>query len=482
MKPTSWATCLLAVCVPVAGAQAEDWPQFRGPGGSGVSADTGLPVEMSPQKNVVWKTAMPQGFSSPVLSGPRIFLTAVENEKLWTIAVDRATGKILWRREAPRPRREEMHKPNTPANPSAASDGESVFVFFGDFGLLAYGVDGQERWRLPLGPFNNQNGHGSSPIVAGDLVLLICDQDTDSYIVAVDKRSGKTRWKTARPGITRGYATPALWKPEKGPAQVIAPGAYQMVSYDLKTGARLWWVTGMAWQVKGVPVVVPDSVSGATIYMNTWESGGDFETPPQVDSWEAILARYDADKDGRLSPGEISAVIHGFKDYDLNKDGYLDREEWEAYTRLRNASNNLMAIKLDGAESGDVSSKVLWRHRKTLPNVPTPVLYNGALFLVKDGGLVTTLNPGTGEVFKQGRIPGAIEQYWSSPVAGDGKVYLLSQSCKLSVLSGQAQWEVLRVNDIAGDSDGECFATPAIADHSLYVRTRGWLYCFRGSR
>jgi outer membrane protein assembly factor BamB len=434
---------------------------------------------MGPGKNVAWRTAIPNGFSSPVLSGSRIFLTAVENEALFTIALDRATGKVLWRREAPRPRREQMHKPNTPANPSPATDGESVFVFFGDFGLLAYTMDGQERWRLPLGPFNNQNGHGSSPIVAADLVVLICDQDTGSYIVAVDKRTGKVRWKTSRPGITRGYGTPAYWTPSKGPAQIIATGAYQLISYDLKTGARLWWVTGMAWQVKGVPIVVPGPTSGATIYVNTWESGGDFETPPPVDAWEVVLERYDADKDGRLSPSEISAAIHGFNDYDLNKDGFLDREEWDAYTRLRNASNNLMAIKLEGGETGDLTSKVLWRHRKTLPNIPSPLLYAGALFLVKDGGLVTTLNPQTGEIFKQGRIAGAVEQYWSSPVAADGKVYMLSQSCKLSVLSGQPQWEVLRVNDIAGDADGECFATPAIAGGALYVRTRGWLYCFR---
>jgi len=448
-------------------AFADDWPQFRGPNGSGVASDTGLPVEMSAQKNVAWKTDVPYGFSSPVIAGSRIFLTGVENETLLTIALDRTTGKILWRKEAPRPRREEMHKPNTPANPSAASDGESVFVFFGDFGLLAYGMNGEERWRLPLGPFNNQNGHGSSPIVAGDVVVLICDQDTNSYVIAVDKKSGKVRWKVDRPGITRGYGTPGVWR-----NQIIAPGAYELTSYDLKTGEKLWWVGGMAWQVKGVPLI-----EGDTVYMNAWESGGDFETPPQVDPWDVALAKYDADKDGRLSPQEISKVIHGFGDYDLNKDGFLDRAEWEAYIRLRGATNNLVAIRPEG--KGDLTSKVLWRYRKSLPNVPSPVLYGGALFLIKDGGLLTTLDPKTGQVLKQGRVQGGIDQYWASPVAADGKVYLLSQGCKLSVLKAQPQWEVMQVNDLGTDLDGECFATPAIADRGIYVRTRGWLYCFR---
>ena len=215
-------------------------------------------------------------------------------------------------------------------------------------------------------------------------------------------------------------------------------------------------------------------ISGDTIYISTWETGGDFETPPSVDPWNIVEEKYDADKDGRLTPEEILPIFkRGFYDYDLNKDGVLDAQEWEAYIRLRAAANSVMAIRPQG--KGDLSSQVMWRYRKSLPNIPSPLLYGGALFLVKDGGVVTTLNPKTGEVLKQSRIPGAIESYWSSPVAADGKVYMLSQGCKLSVLAGQPQWEVLKVNDL----DDECFATPAIADQSLYVRTRSWLYCFR---
>jgi outer membrane protein assembly factor BamB len=191
--------------------------------------------------------------------------------------------------------------------------------------------------------------------------------------------------------------------------------------------------------------------------------------------WEVTLEKYDADKDGRLSPAEISKAIHGFGDYDLNKDGFIDREEWEAYIRLRSATNNLVAIQPQGR--GDLSGKVLWRYRKSLPNIPSPVLYGGALFLIKDGGLLTTLDPATGAVFKQARVTGALDQYWASPVAADGRVYLLSQSCKLSVVKARPQWDVMQVNDL----DDECFATPAIANRAIFVRTRGWLYCFRQS-
>jgi hypothetical protein len=135
--------------------------------------------------------------------GDRVFLTAAEGDRLLTMALDRNTGRVLWSRPAPRPRTEVMQPTNSPASPTPVSDGHMLYVFFGDFGLLAYSLDGVERWRRPLGPFNNANGHGSSPIVVDDLVVLICDQDTDSYLIALDRRSGEVRWKVERPEVKR---------------------------------------------------------------------------------------------------------------------------------------------------------------------------------------------------------------------------------------------------------------------------------------
>ncbi|PYV14998.1 MAG: pyrrolo-quinoline quinone, partial [Acidobacteria bacterium] len=117
---------------------------------------------------------------------------------------------------------------------------------------------------------------------------------------------------------------------------------------------------------------------------------------------------------------------------------------------------------------------VVWRMQKFLPNVPSPLLYRGVLYLVKDGGIVTSLDPPTGRILKQGRLAGAVDTYYSSPVAGADKVYLISQAGKASVLRAGAEWEVLALNDL----EDECYATPAIADNRLYVRTRGALYCF----
>jgi outer membrane protein assembly factor BamB len=460
----------LAVALPAA-----DWPQFRGPQGLGLSTDQNLPVSIGREKNVVWKTAVPPGHSSPILTGSRIFLTAYDGDQLVTICLDRATGKEQWRRHAPRPRKEQFQKTNSPASPSPVSDGKSVYVFFGDHGLISYTLDGKERWSLPMGPFNNVNGHGSSPIVANNLLVLICDQDTDSYVIALDKNTGKTRWKVERPEVTRGYATPAIYQSKPGaPKELIVPGAYQLISYDLETGKKLWWVNGMAWQLKGVPVIDTDG----TLYINSWETGGDFETAPAIETWPELAAKYDANKDGKIVPEEAPENLQRwYQNNDLDRNKAIEERDWNFWILHRTAQNSVLAVKPGGAR-GDLTHKVMWRYRKSLPNVPSPLLYNDTLFLVKDGGVMTTLNPKTGEVLKQGRLPNALEQYWASPVAGDGKVYMLSQACKLSVVKAQGEWEVIEMSDL----DDECFATPALIDGGMYLRTKQWLYFFKNAR
>ena len=451
-------------------ARSEDWPQYRGPNASGVSHSTGLPIEFGPNKNVVWKTPLPPGHSSPILTRDRIFVTAVENQKLLTICLDRASGKILWRRESPRPRSEYHQPTNTPASPTPTTDGSNVFVFFGDFGLLSYGPDGNERWRTPLGPFNNVNGHGSSPILVDDKILLICDQDTNSFLIALDKNTGRVRWKTDRPEATRGYCTPSVYRPAQGPVEVIVPGSYLVESYAAETGQKLWWVRGIAWQVKSTPVIDEDK-----IYVNTYEQGGEGDPPEDIPPYEKVRAEFDHDKDGKLSAAEAPSeyVRKRWATLDLNKDGYMDEREWNFYRARRAAENVLVAIRTGGR--GDLTDgNVLWRYRKSLPNTSMPLLYKETLFLIKDGGILQSLDPATGALQKNGRLRGALDRYFSSPVGADGKVYFTSESCKVSVINAAGEWELLALNDL----DDECFATPAIADGRLYIRTRNTLYCF----
>jgi outer membrane protein assembly factor BamB len=454
-------------------AGGDDWSQFRGPNGSGVSYATGLPTEFGPEKNVVWKTALPPGHSSPVLGRDRIFVTGFEGNSLFTICVDLKTGKLLWKREVPRNRADRLLKPNNPASPSPVTDGENVYAFFQDFGLISYGPAGEERWRAPLGPFNTFYGMGASPILVDDKVVLSCDQDTNSYLLAVDKNSGRTRWKVERPWVVSGYSTPVLYRPQGGPTQIIIPESFQLTAYRADNGEKVWWVRGLACEMKSVA-----SIAGDVLYINGWgfpenQPGKQIAVPP----FQEVLPGHDADKDGRISiaegPDERTRSQAYFTVFDLDKDGYLTAKEWEIYRAMMSAENGLLAIKLGGR--GDMTeASIRWRYRRPVPQVPSTLLYKGVLYMVNDGGVLITFDPETGEVLKQGRLQGAVDKYFASPVAADGKVFLVGQGGAVSVLKAGGDWQVLAVNAL----DDECFATPAIAGGRIYIRTRSALYCF----
>lgn len=453
------------------GALAGDWPRFRGPNGSGVAQTTGLPEKFGPERNVLWKTALPPGHSSPVVSGDRIFLTAADHDKLFTFCLSRENGQILWRRECPRKRTEALDQRNTAASPTAATDGKNVYVFFGDFGLVSYGADGNERWRVPLGPFHNVYGMGASPIVAGDQVILVCDQSWDSFAMAVGKDDGRVRWKRPRPEALSGHATPIVYQGQNGPAQIIAPGSFRVDAYSIETGETLWWSGGLPSEMKS------GAVEGeGTLYISGFNSpendpGRQIHLPP----FEDVLAANDKDKDGRISRAEVpdERTKTYFIFIDLDQDGFISEPEWKKYVAVMAAENGLLALKPIGR--GDLTTSALrWKFQRAVPQLPTSVLYQNVLYMISDAGVLTTLDPATGAALKQARLRGVADHYFASPVAADGKIFIASQSGIVTVLKAGAEQEILAANEL----DDECFATPAIADGRIYIRTRSALYCF----
>ena len=446
----------------------EDWTRFRGPNGSGISTSGSLPLTFGPDENVIWKTALPFGHSSPILTADRIYLTAARDERLVTIAVDRRNGKILWEREAPRARREKLDSRNGPAAPSPALDGRDVYVFFADFGVISYDRDGRERWRVPLGPFNNIYGIGASPVLVDDMVVLVCDQSTNSFIVALSKRDGSVRWKTARPEAHSGHSTPILYQPKTGGTEILVPGSFLLTAYAAKTGEKVWWVRGLSFEMKSTPVV-----SGNTLFINGF---GSPENQPgsqrTIPSYEEAVAAYDANKDARLLHGELPKE-HSRAWIDLDTDGTVTRDEWDYYRAAMASENGMLAIRLGGR--GDLTStNVAWKYHKAVPQLPSPLVYKDVLYMVNDGGIVTTLRPGTGEAIAQSRLKGAMDRFYASPVAADNKVFLATEKGKIAVLPTDGTLEPLAVNDLQDD----IYATPAISDSRIYVRTRNTLYCF----
>ena len=476
------AVYLFAFLSPLNGL-AQNWDQFRGPNGTGVSATTSLPSEFGPQKNVAWRTELPPGHSSPVLTRDRIFVTAHskdQNHKLFVIALERKSGKILWQREVAKAREGRLQNVNGPASPSPVTDGTNVYAFFQEFGLVSFDGAGKQRWSLPLGPFNMFYGFGASPILVDDKVILPVDQDyPSSYLIAVDKNSGKVRWKIDRPVVISGYSTPIIYEPRQGPKQIIVPESFQLSAYSVADGKRVWWVRGLACEMKSIA-----SHDSEYLYINGW--GFPQNQPGQqvaTISWEEALPKYDKDSDRQISKTELPTgqgrppmerlLTAAFEAFDMNRDEKLNDKDWEVFRSMMAAENGLLAIRM-GGEGDQTASAIRWRYQKPVPQVPSTLLYKGVLYMINDSGILISFDPATGKVIKQGRLHGAIDKYFASPVAADDKVYLIGQGGQVSVLKAMGEWEVLGVNEM----DDEVYATPAIADGRIYIRTRSALYAF----
>jgi outer membrane protein assembly factor BamB len=278
-----------------------DWSRFRGPNGSGISTATKVPLEFGPQKNLIWRLPLPPGHSSPILQGDRIYLTGFRGDALSTFAIDRINGRIIWEREAPTVKTKIVDKRNNPASPSPAVEENGVYVFFPDYGLVAYDASGRQLWTMTLGPFNNIYGMGASPVIVGNLLVLACDQSLGSYVMALDKRTGQIKWKVDRPEAKSGHSTPILWRSPDGRDQIILPGSFLLTSYDATTGKKLWWVGGLSFEMKSTPVI-----GGDTIYVNGYgapvNDPGNKVTVPMADEvWKTA----DADGNGTISKAEF---------------------------------------------------------------------------------------------------------------------------------------------------------------------------------
>jgi outer membrane protein assembly factor BamB len=450
---------------------AESWPQFRGPNAVGRAAsETPLPTQIGPEQNVVWKTALPPGHSSPVVVGDRIYLTTVRDERLLTIALDRTTGTITWEAEAPHEKLEPIHRIGSHAQPSPAADGERVISFFGSSGMYCYDTDGRELWRRPMGPFNNDFGAGTSPIIVDDQVILCQDHDTDSFLTALDKRTGATLWTTDRGEFPRNYCTPVIWEVD-GRKQIVVAATLRVVGYDFQTGEELWTVRGLSRAVCMTPVVGEDG----NLYVAGWSAGGDINERIALDPFDEFAGPIDANGNGALEESEVpdGPVKPRFTQIDRDKSGSITRAEYDYYRGLFDKSRNVvLAIKPGG--SGDVSdSHVLWEYDRYVPFCASPLHYRGRVFTIKDGGILSCLDASSGKPTKQERLD-ATGAYYSSPVAGDGMVYLLDEQGQLTVISAQDDWQVLHTADFAEGG----YATPALVDGRIYLRTAGHLYCF----
>jgi len=472
-------TAGMVVSVAAAGDKSLAWPQFRGPGGSGVAQGQKPPVEIGPEKNLRWKVAVPGGLSSPIVAGDNLVLTAFENGKLYTIAYRRTDGHEAWRREAPAKEIERYYKAEgSPAASTPATDGERIVVYFGSCGLLSYNLTGKELWKveMPTVVMAGNFGSGTSPILADGLVVLVRDELTNPRILAFDAASGAPRWETKRQSRV-SYCTPVVWDTPDG-KQIVAAGHGRMVGYDLKSGTEKWFMPAMPSGPCTSPVVAETGLLFAG-----WSPGGPDDKSFQMPSFDEVLKQADAVKEGVVSreKAQKTFIKDMFDAMDSNRDGKISHDEWDAVLKfMAEGKNGAFALKAGGA--GDVSqSGVLWTKTKGLPYISTGIAVGGQFVMVRDGGQVTAYDAQTGkEIYLQERTAAA-GRYYASPVSANGNIYFtsLDDGVVTVMKAGTPKPGLVAKNPKLGE---RVAATPAIADDTLYIRGDKHLYAFGDSK
>ena len=403
------------------------WPQFRGPNSTGIG-DGKPPVEFGSDKNVLWKVGIGSGLSSPVIARGRLFLTEFDRNTnhLSTLCIDARTGKILWRRSVAPAQIEKVHEISSPAAPTPATDGQRVYAYFGSYGLVSYDFDGKMQWerRFPLP--ENIYGAVASPIVAGQY-LVLNHQGKEAYLLGVDRRDGRTVWKTDRSQYQYGWSTPVYWRHDGVDEIAVLGGDFQpnqrLMVYNLADGTERWWVAGLPPCGKSTPVI-----GGGLLF---------FAAPDII-----------------MDPAAEKA-----------------NPERAAQMYANNASR-VVAVRPGGLHEVN-QTHVAWSEHKGVPGVSSPLYYNGRLYTFQNGGIVFARNAQTGALVFSGRT-GAPGYYYSSPVAADNKIYIASEEGVVAVLDAGEQLKVLARNKL----DGGILATPAIVGGKLYVRTQSDLYAF----
>jgi len=463
---------LAALLVAAVPAAAEDWPQFRGPNASGVSASRGLPASFSQTQNVRWKVALGDGISGPVVVKGRLFNTALAAENQFSVFChDAATGRPLWRKNYPVQGLPRITPPNSHAASTPAADGKRVYVYFSTLGLLALdAATGRELWRTPIPKpaFLMDWGPAVSPVVYRDMVIFCQDDDLAPYVMALDAATGKLRWKTLRSDMLAGYAIPVFCT-ARGRTDLVVAGTGKLKGYDPATGKERWTCNTLLRTIMTSPVVKDDVIYLAVL------SYGDSKRTLKL----ALLEWLDTNQDKRLAREETPQEFWDkFDRSDKNQDHVLTEEELDTAfqhpTNMVGGGSIVQAIR--GGGTGDVTkTHLVWGLTHRAPsNLVSPLVVGNRLHVLKTGGLSTCFDATNGKpLWELSRI-GNLGDYYASPVYGDGKIYMAGKNGFVVVVEDGPELKILARNDMGGE---EIYATPAIADGRLYIRTRTHLYC-----
>ena len=424
-----FASLLLSINIAVIAQQNGDgvpgWPEFRGPNGNGIATapgeTVGLPLEWSEEKNITWKTAIPyKGWSTPVVLEGKVWLTTAteDGHDYFVICLDASTGEILlneklFHSDNPEPLGNEV---NCYASPTAVAEPGRAYINFGSYGTACLDTATYEKlWERTDLQCRHYRGPGSSPILHDDLLVLTFDGVDAQYVIALDKNTGETVWRTDRStawtdldpdgnplregDFRKSFTTPLVITVDDR-TMVISPASFAAFAYDVRTGEEIWKTTNLCYSPAPRPVF-----GNGLLYLAT----------------------------GRGSASEI----------------------W--------------AIRPDG--KGDITeSNLVWKVGGSMvPSEPSPVLVDNFLFLVSNSGTATCLDAATGKELWNKRLGG---NYVASPIYADGNLYVCNTQGRTSILKVADTATILATNEL----DEGCMASPAVSGKALFLRTRTHLY------
>jgi outer membrane protein assembly factor BamB len=413
---------LLLLFVP-APARADNWPQWRGPNHDGISKDTGLATEWSATKNIAWKLPLPGiGSSTPAIWGDRLFLTAQDGFDVVFVCIS-TQGKELWKKNLGKSGRKTARgDEGNSASPSPATDGKHVWVFAGSGELACFDFDGKEVWKFDAqkryGRFNIAFGMHSTPVLHGDRLYLQLIHSSGAWVVAIDKASGKDVWKVARKSDGRAecehsYASPCLW--HKGAdAYLITHGNDYAIAHRLSDGGEIWRVGGLNPKTRYNPTLRFVASPVAT---------SDLIIIPSAKNGPVVALRPDAT--GMIMP-----------------DNRFEQ----------------------------------WRRPSNTPDVPSPLLHDGLVYLCRENGFLICLDAKTGKEHYNQRIHSA--RYRGSPVYADGKIFCTARDGTVTVVKAGPKFQQLAVNKLPD----QLAASPAISGGRIYLRGYDALYAIEPAK
>ena len=402
--------------------RAENWPGWRGPSGDGVSAGKGIPTKWSSTENIAWKIPVPgEGHSSPIVWDDKVFLTSslTEKNKRILLCIDRLSGQTVWKRDVVQSPPETVHRLNSRASGTPATDGKQVYVTFmraegdeviapnvgserlitpGKIIAAAYDLDGNEKWKTNVGDFLSAHGFNTCPVLFEDLVILNGDHDGNAYLVALDRQSGRQRWRTRRENKTRSYVTPIIREID-GITQMILSGSLCIASYDPRNGKRHWIVDGPTEQF-------------------------------------------------------VASMVYDGK-YVFATGGYPER--------------HTLAIR-PGGKGNVTDTHIAWRTTRGAAYVPSPIITGRYLLMVADSGIASCFEARTGKRHWMERLPGG---HSPSPVSADGLVYFVSDRGVTTIIRPSETFVVIEKNELGEPVS----ASPAISQGQIFLRTHQHLYC-----